>query len=575
MPIRSPIIVTVGHSDHGKTTLLDRIRGTTVTKHEPGQLTQHTGASYIPLQTIEKISGDLLRKFNIKLEVPGLLFIDTPGHKAFLGMRKRGGAVSDLAILVVDITEGFQEQTDESLKVLKEFKTPFIVAATKTDKLKGWFPQKGSSFLESLEKQRDDVKADLDQAVYKIVSQLSERGFSGERFDRVDNFMKQVAIVPVSSSTGEGFPDLLMMLSGLAQQFLKDKLKLSNVAKGNVLEVKDVRGLGTTLDVILYDGTVRKGDFAVIGGKKTVVTNIRALLVPRPHQELRVEKQFSTVDSVSAAAGIKISAPELDDVIAGSPVIFVKSEEDVETAKNEIRKDVESVDFLKHVDGVTINADTLGSLEAMIKILSEEDVPIRKADVGPPSKQDVVESSSIRDRTKRAILCFNVKVPDEIETMARDLEVKIFSNEIVYRLVDDYNIWVKGIFEKEKSDKLASAQRPCEIRVLGGTVFRQSNPAVFGVEVVRGILKSGATMVKGKKVVDTVKEIQRESKQVQEAKKGDKVAVSMENVTVGRQVFEGDVMRSLLRKQDVAVLKGVWESLSPDERDLVEEAEKI
>lgn len=567
--IRSPIIVVVGHSDHGKTTLLDRIRGTAVTKQEPGMLTQHTGASYVPLDVIQNISGKLLEKFKIKLDIPGLLFIDVPGHKAFLGMRKRGGSVSDLAILVVDITEGFQEQTDESLNVLKEFKTPFVVAATKLDRLRGWYPNKESSFLDSFERQRDEIKADAEGAVYKIVSQLSERGFDSERFDRISNFAKQIAVVPVSSTTGEGIPDLLMMLSGLAQQFLKEKLEVSKRARGSVLEVKEVRGLGLTIDAILYDGTVRKGDYMIVGGREPKVTRVKALLEPRKMQDIRTEKQFEPVDEISAAAGVKISALDLEGVIAGSPIVFVSDESEIEQAKGEVQKEVEEVQFDKNVDGVILRADTLGSLEAMIKILNDEGIPIKKAEAGSVSKQDVMESQNVKDVLRRAILVFNAPVPTDVDQMAKDMGIKLMHSEIIYRLVEEYKEWVAAEQAKELKEKESNVTHPCEFRILKGTVFRQSNPAVFGVEILRGILKPGVLMARGAKRIDRVKEIGKEGKPIQEAKRGDKVAVSMENVTVGRQVNEGDVLQVMIPEHHMKILKEIFDKLTEDEKDLL------
>ncbi len=567
--LRSPIIVTVGHSDHGKTSLLDRIRGTAVTKQEPGALTQHTGASYVPLSVIEKFSGKQLQKFDIKLEVPGLLFIDTPGHKAFIGMRRRGGAVSDLAILVVDITEGFQEQTDESLSILREFKTPFVVAATKIDKLKGWRQIANASFIDSFAQQRDDVKEDVENFVYKLVNQLAERGLNAEQFDRIENFTKQIAIVPISSVSGEGVSDLLMVLSGLAQQFLKDRLTISNIARGSVLEVKDVKGLGTTIDVILYDGKIGKGWFAVIGGNEIIATKIKALLRPRNLQELRIEKQFEAVNEVSAAAGIKISAPDLEKIVAGSPIIFVQKENEIEKAKEMVKTELSELQFEKSQDGVGIKADTLGSLEAMIKILQENDVPIRFAEVGTVNKQDVVETQNVNDRFRKVVLAFNVKVPEEIETLAKDLKIKIFRNEIIYQLIEEYKTWVEKERERELEEKLQLVTRPCELKILKGTVFRQSNPAVFGVEILRGVLKPGAALQRGQKTVDRVKEIQKESKSIMEAKKGDRVAISLENVTVGRQVKEGDTLSVVITDNMKKILKEVWSKLGEDEKEML------
>lgn len=567
--IRSPIIVVVGHSDHGKTTLLDRIRGTTVTSQEPGKLTQHTGASYVPLDVIRGISGNLLQRFNIDLQIPGLLFIDTPGHAAFLGMRKRGGSVSDLAILVVDMTEGFQEQTDESLKVLKDTKTPFIVAATKVDRLRGWYPNPESSFLDSFAKQRDDVKADAETAVYKLVGQLSERGFDSERFDRISNFGKQVAVVPVSSVTGEGIPDLLMVLSGLAQQFLKDKLAISDRAKGSILEVKEAKGLGLTIDAIIYDGTVRKGDYIIIGGRETKVTKVKALLEPRKMQDIRLEKQFEPVDEISAAAGVKISAIDLEGVIAGSPIVFVREESEIEAARSEVQHVVEEVQFDRNIDGVILRADTLGSLEAMIHILNQEGIPIKKAEAGPPSKQDVIECQNVKDRLRRAILSFNAPIPADVEQMGRDIGIKMMHNEIIYRLIEEYKDWVKAEQHAEVKRKEADVTHPAEFRILKGCIFRQSNPAVFGVEVLRGILRAGVLIERDGKRIDHVKGIEKEGKATEEARRGDKVAISMANITVGRHVNEGDVLRVVIPADDMKILREIFDKLTEDEKELL------
>ncbi|MEM7826410.1 MAG: translation initiation factor IF-2 [Candidatus Aenigmatarchaeota archaeon] len=568
--IRSPIIVTVGHIDHGKTTLLDKIRGTAVTRLEPGMISQHVGASYIPIETLKKICGNLIQKLKIEVKIPGLLLLDTPGHAAFITLRRRGGAVSDLAILVVDITEGFQEQTDESLAILKEFKTPFVVAATKIDKIPGWYPYPNSCFLDSFKLQADDVKEELEKNVYKLVSQLAERGFDSERFDRVENFTRQIAIVPCSGVTGEGIPELLVVLAGLSQQFLKDRLKLSEVGKGTVLEVKETVGFGTTIDVILYDGKIRRGDYLVVGGKEPLVTKIRALLRPRPLQELRVEKQFENVEEVSAAAGIKIAAPGLENVIAGSPIIVVKDEKEIEEAKKRLQTEIEEVEFIKQIDGVVIKADTLGSLEAMIKLLSEEGIPIRKAEVGHVTKQDIIEAENVKDELRRVVLAFNVEVLEEAKNLARDLKIEIFKNNIIYRLIEDYKEWSFKAKEREIEEKLKKVTRPCEIVVLKGFVFRSSNPAIFGVEVKRGLLKPGVLMKREDgKIVGKIKEIQREGQTLLEAKKGEKVAVSMDEPTVGRQINEGDTLISVISEEDLKILKEVWDRLSEDEREML------
>jgi len=570
--IRSPIITVLGHVDHGKTTLLDKIRGTTVNLSEPGQLTQHIGASFIPVETIKQICGDLLTKLKVELTIPGLLVIDTPGHEAFTTLRKRGGSVADLAILVIDINEGFQPQTDESLEYLKQFKVPFVVAATKIDLIHGWNVSKDMCFLDSYANQSEEVKIALENKVYQIVAQLSERGFEAERFDRVTDFTKQVAIVPCSGKTGEGIPELLTVLAGLAQKFLKGKLVISDLCKGNVLEVKEVRGFGTTIDVIIYDGSVKVGDYIVIGGKEPIVTKIKALLRPPVLKELRVEKQFENVKEVSAAAGIKIAAPGLENVVAGSPFVCISDESKIEEAKKLVQQEIEEVEFQKDIDGIIIKADTLGSLEALMKLLKDRRIPIRKAEVGKINKQDIIEAQNVKDDLKKVILAFNVKPLEEAEILARDLGIKIFMGNIIYRLIEDYEEWCRKERLRKMEEKLEKASRPCKIRFLPGFIFRHSKPAIFGVEVLAGVVKPNTLLMKEDgKVIGKVKNVQKEGRNIPFAKTGDKVAISIEEAVVGRHVNEGDILISYLTQSDIEALREAWDKLQDDEKELLKE----
>ena len=218
--IRQPIVTVVGHVDHGKTSILDKIRGSAIQAGEAGGITQAIGASIIPLHTIQKITGELLEKMNMKFNIPGILFIDTPGHASFTSLRKRGGNLADIAILVVDITEGLKPQTIESIEILKQFKTPFIIAANKIDLISGWVTKEGP-LAASLNSQPDSVRNLVDTKLYNLVGKIAEHGFNADRFDRVDDFTKNIAIVPTSAKTGEGIPELLMIMSGLAQKFLE------------------------------------------------------------------------------------------------------------------------------------------------------------------------------------------------------------------------------------------------------------------------------------------------------------------------------------------------------------------
>ena len=362
MKIRSPIVSVLGHVDHGKTTLLDYIRGSTIADKEAGGITQHIGATEIPIDTLNEIGGDFISRLSIKDTIPGLFFVDTPGHAAFTSLRKRGGALADLAILIVDINEGFKPQTIEAINILKMYKTPFIVAANKMDRLFGWDPVEGASFTESYANQAARVKTDLDLKVYELVGLLHEHGFQSERFDRVTDFASQIAIVPISAKTGEGVIELIAMLLGLAQQYLTKQLEIheDEPAKGTILEVKEEVGLGITVDSIIYDGVLRSGDeLALMTSNDVITTNIRSILKPRPLEEIRESKnRFEKVDEVVAAAGIKISAPNLDDVVSGSPLRVVTDKED---AKSELLEELNDITVNTDDEGILVKADTLGS----------------------------------------------------------------------------------------------------------------------------------------------------------------------------------------------------------------------
>ncbi len=573
MAIRQPIISVLGHVDAGKTTLLDRIRGSAVAAGEAGAITQHIGASEVPIDKVMNMCGGLTKTMNVDIRLPGLLFIDTPGHEAFTTLRRRGGSIADLAILIVDMNEGLQKQTEESLTFLKEFKTPFVVAATKIDRILGWKAREDANacFLKSYPKQEGRVQDELEEKLYRIVGQLADKGIRSERYDRVEDFSKQVCIVPVSSTTGEGIPDLLMLLAGLAQKYLEKRLEVSEgMGKGTILEVREYRGLGTTIDVILYDGFVQKGDVLVIGGKDIIVTRVKALLKPEPLKEMRVERVFQPIEKASAAAGVKISSPDLGGVIAGSPVRFVKDERDVEAAKKDVEKEIEEVEIETDSDGTILKADTLGSLEGLIKVLRDLGIPIRKAKVGNVVRGDVMEAAGMK---KPVIFAFNVDLLPDAEELAKKLGVEVFRSDIIYRLVEGYQRWEAETKKKSDDKLLDSVVHPGRMKVLKGYVFRQSKPAIFGVEVLAGIVKPGYRLKKDGQIVGEVKELQAEGENVGEAKAGQRIAVSMDGVTIGRQISEGDVLDNALGERDLETLAGIKHKLPPDERALLDEME--
>ncbi len=545
MKIRSPIVSVLGHVDHGKTTLLDYIRGSTIADKEAGGITQHIGATEIPNDTIEEICGNFISRLTIKDLIPGLFFIDTPGHAAFTSLRKRGGALADLAVLIVDINDGFKPQTYEALNILKMYRTPFIVVANKIDMLFGWETHEGASFKESFEKQAQSVKQDLDTKIYEIVGTLHKEGFQSERFDRVSNFASQISIIPISARSGEGIIEVLAMLLGLAQEYLTEQLEINEdaPAKGTVLEVKEETGLGLTIDSIIYDGVLRTNDEIALmtSSNEVLTTKIRSILRPLPLEEMRdSKKKFQKFDEVVAAAGIKIAAPNLDNVISGSPLRVLSDAENVE---EEILKEIEDITISTEDEGILVKADTLGSLEAIVKLLRELDIPIREADIGDVNRRDIINSSIALNENDShgAIIAFNVNVhPNSVDDL-NNSDVKLFEGDVIYQIIEDYEVWIEEMENAKKKAFYDAIIKPAKFMALPKLVFRQSKPAIIGIESISGTVKQGQTLInKNGEYVGVIASMEDKGETLPDISRGQRVAMAIKDAIVGKHFDEGD-----------------------------------
>ena len=545
MKIRSPIVSVLGHVDHGKTTLLDYIRGSTIADKEAGGITQHIGATEIPNDTIDEICGNFISALTIKDLIPGLFFIDTPGHAAFTSLRKRGGALADLAVLIVDVNDGFKPQTYEALNILKMYKTPFIVVANKIDMLFGWETHEGVSFKESFNQQAQSVQQALDTKVYEIVGTLHKEGFQSERFDRVSDFASQISIIPISAKSGEGIIEVLAMLLGLAQEYLTEQLEINEdaPAKGTVLEIKEETGLGLTVDSIIYDGVLRTNDEIALmtSNNEVLTTKIRSILRPLPLEEMRdSKKKFQKFDEVVAAAGIKIAAPNLDDVVSGSPLRVLNDEEDVE---EEILKEIEDITISTDDEGILVKADTLGSLEAIVQLLKELDIPIREADIGDVNRRDIINSSIAlkEDENHGAIIAFNVGVHQNSEEDLNNSDVKLFKGDVIYQIIEDYEEWIKQKEEARKKAFYDAIIKPAKFMSLPKLVFRQSKPAIIGVEALSGTVKQGQKLInKNGESVGVIASMEDKGETLPDISRGQRVAMAIDNAIVGKDFDEGD-----------------------------------
>jgi translation initiation factor 5B len=541
-------VCVLGHIDSGKTSLLDKIRKSSVQAREVGGITQHIGASYFPVATLKELTGPLLKQVKAGIRIPGLLVIDTPGHEAFANLRKRGGAVADIAILVVDVLRGFEAQTFECVDILKSRKTPFLVAVNKVDRLPGWVSKPSQPFLKSYETQDTYVRQDLDEHLYAIIGSFSQLSLRADRFDRITDFTRTVALVPTSAKTGEGISELLAVLVGLTQQFLRKQLRTTKgAARGTVLEVKEEPGLGVTVNAIIYDGVLRRGDTVVVGGReKPIVTKVRAVLLPKPLDEIRDPRdKFSSVDEVAAASGVKVAAPGLEGAIAGAPLYSVPSEDRLDEFVKMVSEEVERLRIATDVEGVVLKTDALGSLEAIAEILRRENVPIRLADVGDVSKRDVTEASVVKEHEPLygAVLSFDVKILPDAAEEARNRGVKIFEANIIYHLIENYTEWMRSEQEARIVKEFDKLVRPAKLKVLQGYVFHKANPAIFGVEIEAGTIKSKYPVIGSDgQDLGEIMQVQDKGKAVSEAKEGMQVAISLEKPVFGRHIKEGDTL---------------------------------
>ncbi|MGM5480715.1 MAG: translation initiation factor IF-2 [Nanobdellota archaeon] len=578
-PIRSPIVSVLGHVDHGKSSILDAIRDTDILKTEAGAITQAIGASIVPASTITKKCGLMLKNLGVTLTIPGLLFIDTPGHAAFTSLRKRGGTLADIAVVVVDIMEGFKPQTAEAIDILRASKTPFIIVANKIDTITGFQAKDPTKpVLGSINEQTASVQELFEKKMYELVGQVYEKfSMTAERFDRVEDFTKQVAIIPASALRGIGVQEVLMVLGALAQKYLGGRLSIDTQgkAKGTILEVKEEKGLGTSLDVILYDGVLSVGDRVVVGGLDHAQhSKVRALFKPDPHSEMRDKKStFKSVKQVTAATGVRINCPELDNVFSGMPILSTADDENsIETTKKIVQSEVDEAIIRTEKEGIILKADNIGSLEALTALVREKDIPIRKASIGPISKKDVIDAESNYETDPLTAVILGFNIPSE----ASSKQVKIITGEVIYSLLDSYEKWVEEEKIRQEKKKLEGLQHPCKIEVLKNCIFRQSNPCVLGVEVLKGTLKTGIKLFKKSgDQLSVLKEIQHNKENKTFAEKGQQVAVSIPNITAGRQVFEGDIIYSDITAEEYRKFKEFKDLLSHEQKELLKEIAQI
>ncbi|KAG6365856.1 hypothetical protein INS49_000032 [Diaporthe citri] len=586
--LRSPICCILGHVDTGKTKLLDKIRQTNVQEGEAGGITQQIGATYFPVEAIKQKTQVVNQDGKFEFKVPGLLVIDTPGHESFSNLRSRGSSLCNIAILVVDIMHGLEPQTLESMRMLRERKTPFVVALNKIDRLYGWKKIENNGFQESLALQGKAVQNEFKNRLDQTKVAFAEQGFNAELFYENKQMSKFVSLIPTSAHTGEGIPDMLKLILQLTQERMVGSLMYLSEVQATVLEVKQIEGFGMTIDVILSNGIMREGDRILLCGTEGVIkTNVRALLTPEKLKELRLKSQYVHNKEVKAALGVKIVAPGLEKAIAGSRLLVAGPDDDEDDIEDELESDLETL--FSRVErtgrGVSVQASTLGSLEALLDFLKDCKIPVANVGIGPVSKRDIMQCGIMLEKSPdyAVMLCFDVKVEKDAQSYAEENGIKIFTADIIYHLFDQFTKHMDDLLEKKKEDSKMLAVFPCVLKPVA--VFNKTGPIVVGVDVVEGQLKvntpisavkhNPTTGVKEIVAMGRVTSIEREHKQIPVCKKGQpSVAVKIEmgghQPTYGRQLEESDTLYSAISRASIDCLKEFYrKDVSNDEWQLI------
>ena len=574
---RQPIVAVLGHVDHGKTSLLDHVRSlgeqsrSSVMDREAGGITQHIGATEVPSEVLNEALRPLLG--GKTFDSPGLLFIDTPGHHSFSSLRSRGGSLADIAILMVDIMEGCRPQTKESLRILKQSKTPFVVAANKVDRIHGWDAEDGRSMAISMRGQSKESLGLFDQRYWELVGQFAEEGFNLERYEKIKDFTKEIAMVPISAREGEGIQDLLAVVIGLAERYLSDQLTdVDGSGEATVLEMKEERGLGKTLDLILHRGSIRKGDeIVLVSDRGGISTHVKGLFSPRGMSEMRdAGDRWDNTEAAYAAAGVKISAPSLDGVLVGTTLRVVNSDEErsaaIASADEEANLSIELDE-----EGVCIKSDTVGGLEALAKELREVGVPIREASIGKVSRRDVRSAEASSDPLHRIIMAFSTEILEEAEDEISSSEagVKHIGSDIIYRILEEREEWVEARKNELEEESREIVVYPGRVMLLPDHTFRVSKPAVVGVRVLAGRVHIGQGLLKDGNRVGRIKSIRSGQESLKEARQGAEVAISVDGVTVGRQIEEGDILLVDIPESHARKLRKL--EMTPVEEEVYEE----
>jgi len=588
--LRAPVVCVLGHVDTGKTKILDKLRRTNVQDGEAGGITQQIGATNVPIDAIREQSKMVFGFSDMTLKIPGLLIIDTPGHESFSNLRSRGSSLCDIAILVVDIMHGLEPQTIESINLLKAKKTPFVVALNKIDRLYDWKSNPRKDIRDLMKSQERNTQNEFQDRVKQVVGMFAMESLNAAIFYENPDPKTYVSMIPTSAATGDGMGNLMALIVELTQTALAKKLTFSEELQATVLEVKAIPGYGTTIDVILVNGTLHEGETIVLAGTDgPIVTSIRSLLLPQPMKELRVKNTYTEPKEVRAAQGVKITAKELEKAIAGLNLLVAYHTDEEEICKEEVAHEFKSaMSRIKLKDrGVYVQASTLGSLEALLEFLKSSEIPYANIRIGPVVKKDVMKASTMLEHNAQfaVILAFDVKIERDAQEMADSLGVKIFQADIIYHLFDSFMAYRKELIDKKRAEFKDIAVFPCKLRVLPQHIFNSRDPIVLGVVVEAGVIKEGTALCVPSKefvYIGIVTDIHINHKPLEMARKGQEVCIKIVPTPgeapklYGRHFDHKDLLVSRISRESIDACKEYFrDDLQKTDWQLMVELKKL
>lgn len=568
--IRQPIVTICGHVDHGKTSILDSLRCSCVREGEAGGITQKISFTSYPLEQLKK-SCPLIESSGIKLNIPGFLLIDTPGHAAFTNLRKRGGSLADLAVLVIDIIEGIKPQTSEVIQILKKNKTPFIIALNKIDKISGWQSYLDKPLREAINLQPVHVKQRFDELYMTLMGSLNSYGFESDLYYNIDDFTKRIAMIPTSAQTKQGISELVMMICGLSEKFLKDRLKMGKDARGVILEIKKENSLNYA-ESILYDGELHRDSEIAISNfdGRPIITKMRILEEIEP-----LCFKFKPKDKAVAATGLRLQLVTREEIPAGMPFVLFK--DNLEELEMQFKKEVEDSVFSKlKKHGIIAKAESLGSLEALLVLLEQENIPVIRAGIGNVKKSDIISAKANLERNEldAIIVGFGVGVEEDANEIRGG--IKIILDEVVYKLIEEVSKYRKEKMMEIEKKRLMALSTICKLEILQQYVFRNTSPAIFGVRVEGGKLKKNLHLIdeEGNKI-GRVKEIQHDRKNVDEGEEGQELCISIPGVNFERVLKERKFLYADFGNRQYEEFKKNKDLLSEREKKILLEMSNI